>query len=97
MSDVSVTNESGVLNSNDYTVLDGQTFVSFSTDTDCTICFQNQATFAVSSFPLSASQPQNLTIHVRATTEFLPIFPNNPCGVFGSTVASPGVHTIVIS
>ena len=97
MSNVSVTDQSGVLNSDDYTVPPGQTYVSFESDTNCTICFKNQATFGISSLPLAAGQPQNRTIQARQSTEFLPIFPNNPCGSFSAVVSSPGAHTIVIS
>jgi hypothetical protein len=97
MSNVSVTEQSGALSSNDYTVPAGQAYVSFETDINCTICFQNQATFGISSLPLAAGHPQNRPIQARQSTEFLPIYPNNPCGSFSAVVSSPGAHTIIIT
>lgn len=95
MANITITDVSGVLNSNDYTVPLGVTIVSFATDTDCVVCFENSATFGVSSRSFFAQDPPaDLTVMHRTPTNFLPILPGNPCNLFEATVSSPGVHTI---
>lgn len=97
MSNVSITEVSGELYANDYTVPQGQTYVTFHSDVPCTVCFQNEATFAISSEPFTAGESKSLPIRSYETTQFTPIQPGSPCGSSPVIMSSPGVHTIVIS
>jgi hypothetical protein len=95
MSDITITDESGTLYSNDYTVPSGSSSVSFSTNKNCVVCFENSETFGLPSITLDAGTPSNLPIIHRQSTNFEPIFPGNPCSL--ALGSSPGVHVIIIS
>lgn len=97
MSDISITNNSGVFDANDLNTAKERNYVCFQSDTDCTVCFEDPNVFKTPSITLVANVAQDLKIHSRSPTNFTVVAAGTPCESAQFDGITSAVHVIVIS